>query len=64
MKDEWVALCRCESLMGSDGIATVEAAVKCRRVVQVRRDPTGDLWFFARVPLPKAILAHLEADRG
>jgi len=60
-RHEWVALGSCGPCCGSEVIAAVSAALKCRRLVQVRQNKSGGLGFYAHVPLPKAVIALLAA---
>jgi len=55
MNKEWVQLGFLENLLAERTIGAVQAAIACRRVVQVRRAENGTYRFYAHVPLPKAV---------
>lgn len=58
-KSEWVPLGEIGSYIGDGTRAAVDAAIRCRRIVEVRRSKNGKLAFFARVPLPGVVARAL-----
>ena len=56
-KHEWACLGECQDdSYGRRVLMAVWAALRCRRVVQVRTDKDGVLGYYAHVPLPRAVL--------
>lgn len=54
-REELVALGEVQSFVSGEVLAAVKAAMRCRRAVVVRFAKNGNPYFYARVPLPRAV---------